>query len=107
MLAAAVIRSRRAKGYTVTIVFISETTDPIEKYDEVISRLEARGLGHPAGRLSHVAARKDDGYMVVDVWESQEHLDLFAQTLVPLILETGGTTPHLQVHPIHNAVKPT
>jgi hypothetical protein len=93
-----------AKGHTVSIIFISETSDPIDKYDEVIALLEARGLGHPTGRLSHLAASTGDGYIVVDVWESQELLEQFAQALVPLILQTGGTTPHPQVHQIHNAV---
>ncbi len=91
----------------MSIVLISETTDPIEKYDEAVALLEERGLGHPAGRLSHVAASTGDGYIVVDVWESQELLDQFAQTLVPLILETGGTAPQLQVHQVHNTVTPS
>ena len=90
----------------MAIIFISETNDSIDKYDEVIVLLEARGLGHPAGRLSHVAASTGDGYMVVDVWESQELLDQFAQTLVPLILETGGAAPEPRVHPVHKTVTP-
>ena len=31
--------------------------------------------------IEHVAASTGDGYIVVDVWESQELLDQFAQTL--------------------------
>jgi DNA topoisomerase IA len=88
----------------MAIMFITETTDPISQYDEVIKRLEAGGLGQPAGRLSHVAAGKDGGYVVVDVWESQAALDRFTEALVPLIQAVGGTTPDVQVHPVHNVI---
>jgi hypothetical protein len=86
----------------MAILLISETADQIEHYEAVIRLLEANGYGQPAGRLSHVAARMGD--IVVNMWESQELLDLFTQTLVPLIHETGGTTPHLHVHPVHDLV---
>ena len=39
------VRWRRARGYIMAIVFISETNDSIDKYDEVIVLLEARVSG--------------------------------------------------------------
>ena len=77
----------------------------LAQYDQVIRELEASGHGNPPGRLSHVAARKGDGYLVVDLWESQEDLDRFAQTLVPLLERAGGPVPQPQVYPVHNVVR--
>jgi len=67
------------KDLSMAIIFISETNNSIDNYDEVIVLLEARSRAHPAGRLSHVAAYTDDRYMVVDVWESQELLGTYRQ----------------------------
>ncbi len=59
-------------------------------YDQIIKQLEAAGHGHPPGRISHTAVRKGDGYLVADVWESQEALDrFFAQTLSGPLQEAG------------------
>ena len=62
--------------------------DTLEHYDQVIQKLAETGQGHPPGRQSHVAVRKGDGYLVADVWESQEAFDDFARVLNPAV--TGG-----------------
>ena len=90
----------------MAVLIISDASDDtIDHYDEVINQLEATGQGHPPGRQFHVAARKGDGYLVVDVWESQEALDRFAQTLLPLLEQTGTPTFQPQVYPVHNTIK--
>jgi len=71
----------------------------------VAEHLEAAGQGHPPGRQFHVAARKGDGYLVVDVWESQVALDRFAQTLLPLLEQVGSTPFQPHIYPVHNIVK--
>ena len=58
-------------------------------YDKVIKQLEESGQGHPSGRQFHAAARKGNGYLVTDVWESQEALDRFFQILGPLLEQVG------------------
>jgi hypothetical protein len=90
----------------MAIVMVSDAgTDEIGQYDQVIRELEETGHGHPQGRLSHMAARKDNGsYLVVDVWESAEDLERFGQVLMPLIEKAGGKPPTLQVSPLHNAI---
>ena len=90
----------------MAIVMMSDAaTDEIAQYDQVIKDLEDAGYGAPRGRLSHVAARKDNGsYFVVDVWESAEDLERFAQVLVPLIEKAGGKPPTLQISPVHNEI---
>ncbi len=80
--------------------------DTLAIYDEAIRRLEAVGAGHPPGRVSHAAARKGDGYLVADVWESQEALDTFFQTLGPILAQqgsTGGKPP--EIYPLHNLIR--
>ena len=89
----------------MAIVMIHDVSDgTLAEYDQVISELEATGHGHPPGRLSHVVARKGNGYLVVDVWESQEAFDRFGETLVPLLERAGGRVPAPQFYPVHNVV---
>ena len=90
----------------MAIVAVSDAgTDSVEQYDQVIKQLEEAGHGNPPGRLSHTAALKDNGsYLVVDVWESPEALQRFAQVLMPLIESVGGVAPSLQLSPVHNMI---
>jgi hypothetical protein len=90
----------------MAIVMVSDAgTDAVEQYDKIIKQLEDAGHGNPLGRLSHTAALKDNGsYFVVDVWESAEDLERFAQVLVPLIEKAGGKPPTLQISPVHNEI---
>ena len=75
------------------------------QYDQVIKDLEAAGEGSPKGRLYHVASSKAAGWFVVDVWESGELLDRFAQTLMPILQKNGVTPPQPQVYPVHIVIK--
>jgi hypothetical protein len=75
------------------------------QYDRVIKELEAAGAGSPKGRLYHVASAKEAGWFVVDVWESGELLNQFAQTLMPILQKNGVTPPQPQIYPTHNIIK--
>ncbi len=89
----------------MAMLMISDASDnTLAQYDEVGKRLAAAGQMHPPGRLSHVAARKGTGYLIVDVWESQEAFDRFAQTLRPLFAQVGGTVAPMQAYPVHNRI---
>ena len=75
-----------------------------EKYDRILSKLEAAGAGNPPGRSYHVAFGEDGGLSVFDVWDSQEQFDAFGATLMP-ILEGEGVDPgQPSIAPIHNIV---
>ena len=53
----------------------------LAQYDQII---EALGALIPApGSLGHIATATPDGFLVCDIWESQEALDSFAQHLIP------------------------
>ena len=60
-----------------------------EKYDEAVRQLEAAGAGAPAGRTYHVALESDGEIQVFDIWESQQQLEVFGQTLVPILAGLG------------------
>ncbi len=90
----------------MSILMIHDASDStLGEYDRVIKELEVAGQSNPPGRLSHVAVRKGDGYLVADVWESQEAFDRFAQTLVPLLERAGVVQGQPQVYPVHNTIK--
>jgi len=92
----------------MAILMISDASeDTLAHYDQVIKELEAAGHGQPSGRQFHVAARKGTGYVVTDVWESQEALDRFSQILAPLLQQVGSGPEQrsMQVLPVHNVIK--
>jgi hypothetical protein len=87
---------------TIVVVF-DDPKATSEQYDQIMQELEATGAGSPAGRLCHVAAPTAGGWYAVDVWESAEHFNRFAQTLMPLLQKRGvGVQP--QVYPCHNLI---
>ncbi len=75
-----------------------------EQYDQTISSLEARGLEAPEGRLYHVAAPTDEGWFVVDVWESAETFRSFGEVLVPILMESGVTPVEPVIREVHNLI---
>ncbi len=92
----------------MAILMISDASDDmLAHYDEVINHLEAAGHGQPAGRQFHVAARKETGYVVTDVWESQEALDRFMEVLGPLLQQAGSNLDQqsTQILEVHNVIK--
>lgn len=76
-----------------------------DQYDAVIKDLDGQGLGAPDGRLYHVAQPRGEGWIVVDVWESPEKLERFAESLVPSLVRAGLNPPQPEVLPTHNIIK--
>lgn len=76
-----------------------------EQYDAVMERLGNRGRGQP-GRLYHVAGPSEDGWMVVDVWESQEVFEEFlTEKLLPAARATGFFASLPQRFPVYNIIE--
>ncbi len=76
------------------------------QYDEVIAGLEEAGQTEPAGRLTHVAAPRAGGWLVVDTYESEDAFGRFGQHLLP-ILAARGIHAEPKVYPAHNLVMAT
>ncbi len=48
----------------------------LEQYDEVDQKV---GSDRPEGAHLHVAGMTDDGLKVIEVWDSEEHIERFMQ----------------------------
>lgn len=67
-----------------------------ESYEEVVrkladgkSRMESPSDWPVAGLLVHAAGPGDNGFRVVDVWESEEASNQFGEILAPILQEVG------------------
>ena len=90
---------------SIITVFNLSTMDT-RKYSQAISDLEAAGQGKPKGRLYHVAARQEDGSIIVtDIWESAALLEEFGKTLIPILKKAGVTPVEPKVYPVHNIIE--
>ena len=74
------------------------------QYDEIIRGLEEAGAGSPAGRLYHVAFGSGDKVQVMDIWDSQESLDAFFGTLMPVLQRLGVDPGQPQTEEVHNII---
>jgi len=62
---------------------------PADKYNEALRRLEAAGAGAPPGRLHHISYGQQDSLQAIDVYDSPQSMESFAQTLLPILQEMG------------------
>jgi hypothetical protein len=76
----------------------------VQKYDQTIKDLEAAGAGKPSGRLYHVVTQQPIGMLVTDVWESEEALSKFSETLIPILKKNGVTPAQPTLLQVHNII---
>ena len=86
--------------------FADATTD---QYDQVIKKmgLTPGGPG-PVGAISHFVTKTPEGMRVVDVWETKEQFERFAQEQIgPYTQEVGITSePKMQFFDVHSYMTP-
>lgn len=87
----------------IAVTFTPQSMDA-GQYDEVIRRLEAAGAGSPRGRLHHVCYGAGSHLRVTDIWESEEALGAFGQTLMPILQEVGVDPGQPEINPVHNTI---
>jgi hypothetical protein len=77
-----------------------------EIYDRVNEEMGIRSNADlPEGCLSHVAGATDDGFLVVDVWESLEHCGRFVESrLAPAAEKVGMPEIAPRFLPVHNRI---
>lgn len=71
----------------------------LQQYDEVRA-----AIGDPLGdgQISHVAGATDDGFCVVDVWDSRADFDRFMQEqLAGPLGRAGVPQPQITEFPVH------
>jgi hypothetical protein len=63
-----------------------------EQYDEVMRELglDREGAAWPSGIISHTAGTGEKGLCVVDVWESRDAFDRFAQERLAAATQKAG-----------------
>jgi hypothetical protein len=64
----------------------------------------------PEGLILHAAGPIEDGWGVIDFWESRGHFDRFFESrIVPAIQELGDRAPQappdIKEFPVHNIIK--
>ncbi|MDX6439200.1 MAG: hypothetical protein QOF45_1783 [Gaiellaceae bacterium] len=86
----------------IELVFRGATLD---QYDEVVERMgfTPGGPGAPRG-LFHWVTKTDDGIRVVDVWETMEDFQSFAEEQIGPQTAAAGITeqPELTTYDVHN-----
>lgn len=87
----------------LTVTFTPQSMDA-GQYDEIIRRLEAAGAGSPRGRLHHVCYGTGSNLRVTDIWESEEALGAFGQTLMPILQEIGVDPGQPEINEVHNTI---
>ena len=77
----------------------------LDQYDQVLEKMGLTpGGSGPPGAISHWVAKTDDGMRVVDVWETREQYERFAQEQIgPYSKEVGFEgTPETRFYDVHN-----
>jgi hypothetical protein len=76
----------------------------LDQYDQVLEKMELGDKLAPGG-IFHWVAETDDGFRVVDVWESQDAYEKFAEEKIgPLTAEAGLSEPKITPHELHNTM---
>ena len=82
----------------------------LDQYNEVMKLMSLDDGTRPAppGAIFHWVAQTDDGIRVVDVWETKEQFEKFAQEQIgPFSQEVGITDPpEMQFFDVHNYFLP-
>jgi hypothetical protein len=77
----------------------------IGQYDQILEKMGlSPGGAVPKGAISHWVAKTDEGMRVVDVWETKEQFDRFAQEQIgPYSKEVGiEKEPTIRIYDVHN-----
>ena len=81
----------------------------LDQYDQILQKMgfTPGGTGAPGG-ISHYCQKTDNGIRVVDVWESKEQFEQFAQEKIgPLAASVGFPgAPEITFFEIHNYLTP-
>jgi hypothetical protein len=76
----------------------------LDQYDQVIELMGLQSGNIPPGAISHWVSGTDDGLRIVDVWESREVFDRFAQEQIGPYTQQVGITepPEMVFRDVHN-----
>ena len=83
------------------MVFFEFPNEPVDKYDQALA--QGPELLTQPGRSHHICFKTENGWGVVDVWESEEAFAKFGELLGPVLqeLQLSGQP---RVLPVHNTI---
>ena len=90
----------------MAICRIIETGATPQQYDQVRSKLGVED-NPPPGGLIHIAAKTDDGTIrIIEVWETREHAEEWADKVRATRQELGfgGTAPQITFLDVHSVL---
>ena len=80
----------------------------LDQYDQILQKMGLTpGGATPPGAISHWAAETDEGLRVVDVWETKEAYEQFAQEQIGPFSQQAGipAPPETTYHDVYNDIK--
>jgi len=78
----------------------------VEQYDAVKQKLEESGGMLGEGQTFHAAGPTDDGFAVIDVWNSRDDFDRFMQGRLGEAIQAAGVPqPQIREIPVHNETR--
>lgn len=75
------------------------------QYDQILVELKKDSTFPPKGQIAHACYKTDDGYKVVDVWESAEAFAAFGEKLMPILQKLGINAGQPIIYSLHNYMK--
>ncbi len=73
---------------------LSRVPAPIQAYEAIHAEVARRSENKVEGLLVHVARATDEGFEVVEVWESREHFERYTRDIVlPAMAELSPGPP--------------
>jgi len=72
-----------------------------KQYDQVWDELRKAGFDHPQGLVHHTSAQQGNNWIVVDVWESENHFKKFGETLMPILKKVNVPSIQPIVSPVY------
>ena len=89
------------------IAFVLESRATREQIDALNQRIAPDGKS-PEGQLYHAGGPTETGWIVVDVWESEEAFQRFAERATPVARELGLPTDYQVVRrfQVYDILKP-
>ncbi len=96
----------RKKVATVAIAMIFDGPGVTQaQYEQVLNEV-APGNQPPPGMLYHVACQTQNGWRVVEVWESQDAATRFFQDKLGQALQRASISVQPEVLQVHNTMQP-
>lgn len=73
----------------------------IDQYIEACRLLDISQSNFPDGLILHTASTTDEGFLILDVWESRKHFMAFQDKLHPVLVEVGLGSLEPKYYPTH------